>query len=245
MLSVIIITKNEAHNIERCLKSVAWAEEVIIVDSGSTDNTLEIAQQYTSHVYSADWRGYGVQKQRALEYATGDWVLNLDADESVSSDLKDAIVEAMASSAADAYRVPIRMKFYGQLLKYSSSPKRHVRLFKREGAKFSNDVVHEKIILPRNARIGKLTECIVHQSFQDLRHALLKMNQYSSYTAKARLKAKGQSSLLMAIVAAGWMFFRCFVLQRGFLDGQAGFVLAVLNMEGAFYRAMKQVYPDR
>ena len=146
MLSVIIIAKNEEANIGRCLASVAFADEIIVLDSGSTDKTVEIAKAYTDKVFLTDWRGYGVQKQRALEYTTGDWVLNLDADESISEELQLEIKIAIASDKADAYRLPIQMVFYNQPLKYSASPKRHARLFKKENASFSTDIVHEKII---------------------------------------------------------------------------------------------------
>lgn len=156
MLSVIIITKNEEANIRRCLESVHFADEIIVLDSGSTDNTLTIAREYTDKVFSTDWQGYGIQKDRALQKAQGDWVLNLDADESVSSELRQEILQAISSDTADAFRIPIQMIFYNQVLKYSGSPKRHIRLFKRENASYSKDIVHEKVLIPVNSRVGKL-----------------------------------------------------------------------------------------
>lgn len=243
MLSVIIIALNEAHNIRRCLESVRFAAEIIVLDSGSEDETVTIAREYTSKVYQTDWRGYGVQKQRALSYATQPWVLNLDADESINAALRHAIEQAMTSDA-DAFRIPIRMCFYGQLMCFSSSPKRHVRLFKREGARYSDDIVHEKIILPSSTRIGRISLPILHHSFQDVSHALTKMNRYSSYSAKIRINAHRKPSLWKSLFGAWWMFFRCYFLQRGFLDGRAGFLLAVLNAQGSLYRGIKQLYPD-
>lgn len=245
MLSVIIIAKNEAHKIRRCLASVAFADEIIVLDSGSEDNTPAIAQEYTSQVYQTDWQGYGVQKQRALNYAKGDWVLNLDADEFVSPALKQAILQAMADNQADAYRIPIQMHFYDRPLRYSSSPSRHIRLFKREGARYSDDIVHEKIILPENSRVEQMKAAIWHHSFDDVSHALTKMNKYSSYSAKIRIKSKKKISMAKTILASTWMFLRCYVLQKGFLDGRAGFLFAVMNAQGAFYRGVKQIYQDR
>ncbi|MFA5960129.1 MAG: glycosyltransferase family 2 protein [Tatlockia sp.] len=245
MLSVIVIAKNEEANIRRCLESVKWAYEIIVLDSGSSDNTLAIAKEYTDNVYSTDWPGYGVQKQRALSYATGDWVLNLDADECVSADLKRAIEQAMAENTADAYRIPICMHFNGYPLRFSSSPKRHARLFKRVGARFSDDIVHEKIILPDSARIGRIKTAIMHHSFKDVSHALYKMNRYSSYSAKIKIKNKKKASFNKTLLGTGWMFFRCYILQRGFLDGKVGFLFAVLNAQGTFYRGIKQIYQDR
>lgn len=246
MLSVVIITKNEEANIGRCLASVRWADEVIVLDSGSTDRTIAIAQEFTEHVYiNSDWRGYGVQKQRALILASGDWVLNLDADESVNSQLREAIEEVMASNDADAYRIPIRMNFYGQLLRYSSSPKRHIRLFKREGAHYSSDIVHEKVVLPPRSVVKKIAAPIVHNSFQDISHALAKINRYSSYSAKIRLQKNHPPSFFSVLFSTAWMFCRCFYLQLGFMDGKAGFLMAVLNAQGTFYRGIKQIYRDK
>ncbi|MFW2569313.1 glycosyltransferase family 2 protein [Legionella sp. 29fVS95] len=244
MLSVIIIAKNEEANIRRCLESVQWADEIVVLDSGSSDNTVAIAEEYTKKVYCTDWQGYGVQKQRALAYATGDWVLNLDADEWVDAGLKETIIDAINSDAADAYRIPICMSFYGQPLRFSSSPKRHVRLFKRVGARYSEDIVHEKVLLPATARISRIKQGIMHNSFQDVSHALYKINRYSSYSAKIKIEAKKSPSFGKTLLGTGWMFFRCYFLQRGFLDGKAGFLFAVFNAQGTFYRGIKQLYRD-
>ena len=246
MLSVVIITRNEAHRIARCLTSIAWADEIIVLDSGSTDNTVEIAKKFTPHVFTdTNWQGFGVQKQRALSHATGDWVLNLDADECVDASLKSCMQQAIKAERFDAFRVPIRMCFYGKPLRFSSSPTRHVRLFKRLGARFSDDNVHEKIVLPKQARIGQLKTPIWHDSFLDLSHALQKMDSYSSSSAKIRVDEKRRSSILRSLLGANWMFVRCYVLQRGFLDGRAGLMMAILNAEGSFYRSIKQVYRDK
>lgn len=245
MLSVIIITKNEEPNIRRCLESVSFADEIIVLDSGSRDNTVAIAREFTEKVYVNEaWQGYGIQKQRALDFVSGDWVLNLDADESVSESLQDAIENAMESDEADAFRIPICMNFYDKPVPYSSSPQRHIRLFKRLGAHYSDDIVHEKIILPDEFRIEKITSPIMHHSFQDISHALYKINRYSSYSARIRLKKNKRPVFSSIIISTCWMFFRCLVLQRGFMDGKAGFILAVFKAQGTFYRGIKQLYPD-
>jgi glycosyltransferase involved in cell wall biosynthesis len=191
-----------------------------------------------------DWQGYGIQKQRALEKATGDWVLNLDADESVSEPLKAEIQRVMADDSADACRIPIQMNFYGKPLRYSSSPSRHIRLFKREGARYSNDIVHEKIQLSTHIRIKQLQAPIVHPSFRDVSHALYKINRYSSYSAKIRIDNHRSTGLFKILAGTSWMFFRCYVLQRGFMDGKAGFLMACFNAQGTFYRGIKQIYQD-
>jgi glycosyltransferase involved in cell wall biosynthesis len=245
MLSVIIIVKNEEANLPRCLRSVQWADEIIVLDSGSSDNSIAIAKEYTEKVYSTDWQGYGRQKQRALDRARGTWVLNLDADESVDAELKKAICLAIAQNKADAYRIPIHLNFYGKPLRYSWSPKRHVRLFKRQGARYSDNIIHEAVLLPPKAKIGKIKQAIHHHSFQDISHALYKMNIYSTYSAKMRIKKNHSPSFLRIILGSGWMFFRCYFLQGGFLEGRDGFVLAVLSAEGSFYRSIKMLYHDK
>ncbi|MDX2346596.1 MAG: glycosyltransferase family 2 protein [Legionella sp.] len=246
MISVIVITKNEAHRITRCLESVQWADELIVLDSGSTDNTIEIAKTYTPHVFTnTDWQGFGVQKQRALSHATGQWVLNLDADERVDEALKTNLLQMVKENKVDACRVPIRLCFYDKPLRFSSNPTRHARFFRREGAKFSDDLVHEKIILPKDARIKQLKTPILHDSFLDVSHAIQKMDKYSSYSAKIRLDEKRPKNFSSSFSGALWMFLRCYVLQRGFLDGKAGLILAILNAQGSFYRGIKQIYQDK
>ena len=244
MLSVVIIAKNEARNIRRCLDSVRWADELILLDSGSTDDTIAIAKEFTNLVFSTDWQGYGVQKQRALEKATGDWVLNLDADESVDERLHQEMMTAMSNEHIDAYRIPIQMYFYGKPLRFSSSPSRHIRLFKRDGAHYSADIVHEKIQLPPSAEVGQLKHTIQHHSFQDVSHALYKINRYSSYSAKIRIKNHAKISFSKTLASTLWMFVRCYFLQLGFMDGKIGFLFAFLNAQGSFYRGIKQLYPD-
>lgn len=244
MLSVTIICKNEEANIRRCLQSVSFADEIIVLDSGSTDNTVAIAKEFTPHVYSTDWQGYGVQKQRALAKATKEWVLNLDADEYLTEALQQEIKEVIAANEYDAFRVLIQMQFYNKALKHSSSSSRHIRLFRREQANFSDDIVHEKVLLPTGSRIGKLKSPILHYSYQDVTHVLYKINKYSSYSAKLRIEANKKNKLTKTVLSSLWMFLRCYLLQRGFLDGRDGFLFAVFNAQGTFYRGVKQIYKD-
>jgi hypothetical protein len=242
-ISVIIITKNESSLIANCLESVKWADEIIVLDSGSTDNTVEIAKEYTPLVYVTDWPGYGIQKQRALEKATGEWVLNIDADEEVTESLKNKLLD-IAHSSVDGCRIPIHMMFYQKMMKYSWCPSEHIRFFRREGASYETTIVHESIQLPKNSKIIKLKEKLKHYSFKDIHHALYKINKYSSYTAKARSRKGKSSSISRAVLSSMWMFFRCYFIQRGFLDGKPGFLLAILSAQGSFYRAIKQVYSE-
>ncbi|MFI4962343.1 MAG: glycosyltransferase family 2 protein [Legionellales bacterium] len=243
-VSVIVIVKNEEDNLRRCLRSVQWANEIIVLDSGSLDNSVAVAKEFTDKVFQTDWEGYGVQKQRALERATSTWVLNLDADESVTEELKTAICSAIEQDHVDAYRIPILLNFYGKSLYYSWSPKRHIRLFKRLGAKYSDNIIHEAIILPPKAKTARLKKAIQHHSFQDISHALHKMNTYSSYSATMRKKNRAPS-FIKSLFGSWWMFFRCYIIQGGILEGRDGFVLAVLSAQGSFYRGIKMLYPDQ
>lgn len=245
MLSVIIIAKNEEASLGRCLESVKWADEIIVLDSGSTDNTVAIAKEYTDKVYSTDWQGYGIQKQRALDHATGHWVLNLDADETVSEELKLAIQAAIKADNADAYRIPILLNFYDKPLTRSWCPKRHIRFYKREGARYTTNIIHEEVLVPPTARIGKFKQALQHHSFRDISHALYKMNTYSSSSAIMRLKNNRKPSFLRTLLGTWTMFFRCYIIQGGFLEGRDGFVLAVLSAQGSFYRGIKLIYRDK
>lgn len=245
MLSVIIIAKNEAANLRTCLNSIRWADEIIVLDSGSTDETVAIAKEFTDKVYCTDWQGYGIQKQRALDCATGTWVLNLDADESVTEALRQEITAAIEQNTMDAFRIPILLNFYDKPLNYSWSPKRHIRLFKRAGARYKDNIIHEAIQLPESARVGRLKSGIQHHSFQDISHALHKMNVYSSYSAVMRKQDRDVPSFRKVLLGACWMFFRCYIVQGGWLEGKDGFVLAVLSAEGSFYRGIKMIYHDK
>ena len=245
MLSVVIIAKNEEANLKRCLESVQWADEIIVLDSGSSDNTVAIAKQYTPYVYLTDWQGYGVQKQRALERATGDWVLNIDADESVTDALKHDILMSITQDNVDAYRIPILLNFYGKQLSHSWCPQHHIRLYKRDGARYTNNIVHEEVLLPPNAHVSQLKSVIHHHSFQDISHALHKMNAYSSYSAKMRREKKRSPSFSKSFFGAWWMFFRCYFIQFGFLEGKDGLLLAMLSAQGSFYRNIKILYHDK
>jgi glycosyltransferase involved in cell wall biosynthesis len=246
MLSVIIITKNEALNIRRVLESVSFADEIIVMDSQSTDATITIAKEYTPLVFSAPWYGYGAHKALALSYATKPWVLNLDADEVLSRDLVLEIQESILKNTKDAYQIPIRMCFYGRLLKFAASPKSKVRLFKREcGSYKATEIVHEKVHLKKSAKVARLKHSIIHYCVQDIKHAILKMNHYSSQSAQLKLDITGRpQGIVKTFFSSIWLFLRSYFLQLGFLDGMPGLVFAILSAEGAWYKGLKQRYVD-
>lgn len=238
-LSVILITKNEAANIRACIESVVWADEIIVVDSGSTDNTGAICKELGAQVHVHDWPGFGIQKNRALGYATQDWVLSLDADERVTPELRAEIeVLLRGEHTSDAYLVPRLSNYCGRFMRHSGwYPDLLPRLFKRGKARFSDDLVHERLIIEGEA--GELRGLLLHYAFDDLEEVLHKVNQYSTAGAVMMQQRGRQASLTGAVLRGLWSFVRTYVLRGGFLDGREGFMLAVSNAEGTYYRYLK------
>ena len=254
LLSVILITKNEAANVAGCLASVAFADEWIVVDCGSTDATVQIAREHGASVITTDgWPGFGVQKNRALAAATGRWVLSIDADERVTPELAQsirAVVGAETSghvanldSQADrgklaGYELSRLSNFCGQWMHHGDwHPDRVLRLFLREHGRFSDDLVHERLML--NGPTGRLDGKLLHDSMPTLEVAIDKMNRYSSGRALDKVQAGGRGGFMAALLHAVWAFVRCYGARRGFLDGRLGFVLALYVAEGTWYRYLK------
>jgi glycosyltransferase involved in cell wall biosynthesis len=227
-LSLIIITKNEEAAIERCIRSaIPLAGEIIVVDSGSTDRTVEIARGMGAKVIEPEgWPGYGPQKQRALEAATGEWVLSLDADEWIEADLLHEIENVLnGATAADAFRMPRRNRFCGDIVRHGGWwPDYVLRLFKRGRARFSDDPVHERVIA--EGTIGTLKFPIEHNTIVSLEDAEGKTERYASIAARALLQNGRRSSPLAASLRGGAAFLRSFVFQLGFLDGATGYRVA-------------------
>lgn len=259
LLSVIVITKNEVANLGRCLRSAAFADEWVVVDSGSTDGTQALARSLGARlVEPPDWPGFGAQKQRALDAARGTWVLSLDADEWLDETLAAAVQQAVRQAiqqavqdpeqsanptpSPDAFEVTRLSAFCGQWMRASGwYPDRGVRLFRRGAARFSSDLVHEHLELTGRATstIPRLPGLLLHNSIPTLENAIDKMNRYSSGRARD-LQAKGRRGSLASALGHGlWAFLRTYLLKRGFLDGQLGLVLALHNAETTYYRYLK------
>lgn len=236
-LSAIIIAKNEADRIGRCLDSVKpVADEIIVLDSGSTDRTVDIARQYTDQVFVTDWPGYGLQKQRALEKATGEWVLSIDADEALSFELAEEIRKVLDSSSPDVigFKLPWAVTIFGQTLNHGRSARAPLRLFRRQGARFSEDMVHEKILLP-DGKINKLQGRLLHFTHRDFGHYMEKNRHYAWLGAQKRFSSgKKGMGLTGAVLRALWTFFQIYVIRLGFLDGRVGFLVAVMYSQGSF-----------
>jgi glycosyltransferase involved in cell wall biosynthesis len=239
-LSVILITKNESANIDACLASVAFADEWIVVDSASSDDTREKALRFGATVIPTDdWPGFGAQKQRALDRAGGRWVLAIDADERVSPELAASIRTAtLATTGPCAYELSRLSSFCGQWIRHGDwYPDRVLRLFQRGRARFSGDRVHERIVA--DGPPGRLAGELLHLTMPTLDDALAKMNRYSSEGAALALAAGKRGGAAAAAFHAGWAFLRSYLVRHGFLDGAAGFTIAAYIAQGTFWRYLK------
>lgn len=235
-LSVIIITKNEESNIEACLASVAFVDELIVVDSGSVDATVELARKRGAKVVVAeDWPGFGPQKNCALALATGDWVLSIDADERVSAALAHEIQTVVAGQTISAFEIPRLTQFCGQWIRHCGWTPDHVlRLFRRGSAQFSNDLVHERVLLQPNAKHGRLREPLLHYSYPTPSHYWRKLEQYSQAWAEQRFAVGQQTSMARAALAGVVAFVRTYFFRLGFLDGAMGFAVCTMQAQAAF-----------
>lgn len=239
-LSVYVIAYNEADKIEAALRSVAWADEIVVADSRSTDATAEIARRYTERVIQVPFAGFGKLRNDVLAQLTGDWVFSLDADERCTPAAAEEIRRTIADpNAADAYLVPRRNFFFGRWIRHSGwyPDYRQPQLFRRGKLRYTEDAVHETYVL--DGRLGKLQEPIAQVPFRDLAQVLHKMQRYSTLGVE-RLASRGKRPSMAAALAHGAAaFLRHYVLRAGFLDGWAGFVIALSNFEGTFYRYAK------
>lgn len=237
-LSIAIITLNEEERLVECLASVAFADEVVVVDSGSTDRTVEIARAHGARVLVEPWHGFGRQKQFAIDQCRNRWVLVVDADERVSPATAAEIMTALERPAYAAYSLPRQNFFCGRWLKRAGWwPDRVVRLFDKTRARMSDRLVHEGLEV--DGPVGELHAMLVHHANRDLTHTLAKINSYSSAGAAELAKAGRKGSLSQALFRAAWGFAHNYLLRRGFLDGREGFLQAVCDAANIFFKYAK------
>lgn len=238
-LSVVIIAKNEAANIRACIESVAWADEIIVVDSGSTDDTVKYVREMGAHVYvHADWPGFGPQKNRALSYATGKWVFSIDADERVTQELHREIEQAMRGSDADGYYCPRLSQFCGEFIHHCGwYPDYVLRLFRRDAGRFSDSLVHESVLL--TGKTAKFNNPLLHYSYLTADDVERKVEHYSAAAAQQMFKSGRRSNWMNAALSGGWAFVRTYVLRLGILDGVAGWNIACMNARTTYLKYRK------
>jgi glycosyltransferase involved in cell wall biosynthesis len=238
-ISVIIITRNEQERLERTLESVAWADEIVIVDSGSTDRTEEIARRYTDRFFAMPWEGYGVQKQRALERATGDWVLSIDADEAVSPELRRSIEQSVRETGGAAgFRMELHTEFLGAWLGSRGWHREwKLRLFRRDLARFDASIVHEGIRLA--GKVADLEGVLLHYHYRGFADQVEKVNRYSSLMAERQYAGGKRVGITASLTHGAAGFLKSFVLQGRFLHGHAGFVYAAFSGMYSFLKYLK------
>lgn len=238
-ISVAIITKNEEQNIGRCLESVKWADEIVVVDSGSTDSTLEICKKYHCKIHQSSWLGFSRTKQLAVDQCTNEWVLVLDADEEVTPDLKTKILDAIKFPGFSAYRINRRSFYLGKLIKYCGWNKDYpLRLFEKAKGRFDNKIVHESIEM-KDGKTGTIEEVMLHYPYPDLHSHLLKIDAYTTLGAAELFEQGKSSSINKAVMRGVFKFIKMSFLQRGFLDGKTGFVLCINSAYGVYLKYLK------
>jgi glycosyltransferase involved in cell wall biosynthesis len=238
-ISAVVIARNEEAVIGRCIESLLWTREIVVVDSGSTDRTVEICRDLGATVYPADWQGPATQRNRGIDKSTSEWILALDADEWVTDELRREIEQAItASGNVVAYRIPRLSSYCGRYMRHSGWWPDYVsRLFKRGDARFGGGIVHDHLIC--DGPTGKLRSHLMHEPFKDLTKVLEKLNAYSTWGAQRLQEEGARSSLTRAVAHGVWAFLRTYILRAGFLDGREGFMLAVSNAEGTYYKYAK------
>lgn len=236
-VSAVIITFNEEQNLSMSLPKLSWCDEIIVVDSGSTDRTPEVCKKFNCKLFYRKFEGYGEQKQYAVSLAKNDWILCLDADEVLSDKLVEEIQEEMKDPCADGYFIPMTFVFLEKKFRYGKERWRYfMRLFNRRAGTFNNCKVHEKIELKGDTR--KLSNNIYHYSYHNLSQYFVKLNLYSSYGAQMAFERGRKRSLALIILAAPYNFLWCYFFELNFLNGVSGFYWAVLY---SFYGFVKYI----
>jgi len=238
-LSVAIISWDEEERLRACLESVALADEIIVIDAESTDKTVQLAREFTDKIWVRPWAGFAAQKNFALEQATGEWVLSLDADERIPTELRERIGRIVrANGPADGYSIPRKNVFWGAWMRHGGLyPDYQLRLFRRAAGRFADSAVHESVAV--EGRVEALAEPMLHHSYRGLEDFVTRSNRYSTLAAREIVSRGGRAGLADLALRPLGRFLSMYVLRLGFLDGWRGFVLAVLYADYVFLRMAK------
>lgn len=237
-ISAVIITLNAAARIEACLRSLSFCDEIVLVDSGSSDGTQALAEALGARVVHNDWPGFGPQKQYALSLATQPWILSIDADEEVPEDLAWEIEAAVTAAGAEGYEMPRKSHFLGRWMRHSGWwPDPVLRLARRDRARFSDDIVHERLIV--EGRIARLGGALLHYPIDSLQDAYEKINRYAEAGARKMVAAGKRPGFGAAFARAFWSFVSTYFLKRGFLDGREGLINALVHTDQTYQRYLR------
>lgn len=241
-ISATIITYNEEQNLPRAIESLRCCDEILVVDSGSTDRTVEIAEKFGARVLEANWRGYAGQKNYASDMASFDWVLSIDADEALSEDLEGGIWQLKKNGPdRDAYTLPRLAQYLGKWILYSGwYPDRKIRLFDRRKARWVGDYVHESVVSV--GRVGELAGNLLHYTCGSLTEHLKTMDRYTTLAAEEVVARKKHVGYRQLLLDPPWTFIRTYVVQRGFLDGVEGLTIAYMAALYTFLKYAKARY---
>ncbi|MDH3240356.1 MAG: glycosyltransferase family 2 protein [Alphaproteobacteria bacterium] len=244
-ISAILITRDERDNIADCLAALSFCDEIVVVDSGSADGTPDIAREHGAKVsIEADWQGYGVQKQRALDRAGSDWVLAVDADERIPEALRDEILVAVAAAGFAGYRIKRLNWFLGRPLRHGGwYPDPVLRLARRDAARYKPAIVHETLLV--DGRVGDLEAPMEHLSYRTIDDVLAKMRRYALASAEARRRDGAAGGLGSALLRAKFTFLKTYFLQLGLLDGGRGLVAAIARSQETFWRYLAAGWEDK
>ena len=228
-VSVVIITRNEEANLPRCLDSVVWADEIVVVDSGSTDRTVEIARKHGAKVITPQWRGFGPSKQEGVNHAIGPWVLSIDADEEVTPQLRDELRTKLENPGRfTGFYLPRRTQFLGRWIYHCGwYPDPVLRLFRKDSGNFNDAPVHEQAVV--QGEVGRLKNDLLHYSYPTLESYFQKFNRYTTMAAEAAYRNGRRAGAYDVTVRPVANFVKQYVLKAGFLDGVEGLMISVLS----------------
>jgi glycosyltransferase involved in cell wall biosynthesis len=240
-LSAVIITRNEASNIERTLISVLKvSSDIIIVDSGSIDNTLEICKKFPVRIYQHQWEGFAAQKNYGNSLAENDWIISIDADEEISEALVQEIKKEFQNSPADCYDLPFRTNFCGQWLSFGHwNPESHIRIFRKSQVHWNTDAVHEGLIIAKNLKIKKLIGKVNHYTIRSLEHYREKNDYYINLAAEKMKRANKRAGFIKLYLSPAYRFIHSYIFKLGFLDGYFGYVIARETARVAYFKYKK------
>lgn len=245
-ITAVIITLNEEENLARCLASLGWVDEIVVVDSGSTDRTLDIACDSNARIISTDWKGYAATKQIGVDAARNDWVLWIDADEAVSDELRDEIDAIKNINACDAYSFPRKTFFIGTWVRHCGwYPGRIKRLFNKRYVRMGEQIVHEGLEMERPTRVGQLHADLLHHSYTSINQFFQKMNRYGSEGAYELRRRGARYSPLGLIFNPLAAFVKAYFIKRGFLDGTIGFIISAGSAYATFIKYTNFYFLER